>query len=745
MPNNLFALLARYRVVIPGIQRHYVQGANNPKAESVRKQFVEGIFNAIETNSVFNMHFIYGPINTDGEDSFVPVDGQQRLTTLWLIARYAAERSDPETRAGVLTLLSRFTYEDRLNAKRFCQALTRNDSKWNKDQDQDPNPNILCQNWFLDYWKEDETVASMIRMLSTIHNEWQNRKNIITGEQVLEAIGDKITFGLEIDSFGDDIYMKMNARGLQLTQWENFKCKFSESLPGYKDWDKDMEVLSNQYFECSGEKHELPDNSFFALYARVMAFEKEGLNKQCGGSIKLLANFVHDTWQQIELPFVPYTDFSIDADKAENVARTCVIMLKVVLKNYQKKVPYFGSRTLFETFFHPKNNNDLDFTLCCYEYFKEFNDVDCKDFVQALRLIWNILENVGRPSDNIHNRVDFVKKFIEIGDKSLYSSQSKDNIKDCPDQVEEEVEKATKMHGVDQSKPSDWNEGKLGKWQNWRCAIELAENFAFFKGAIRFLYRNAQGEATWENFATKLCNSMELFDREGLQEDKREKANNALISHCERLEDLRRKPVFDAGKESWKRILIDSSISGCVNSLLLKPNDISDNSDEVIRTLIDDTVWKNLIKETSGYELEWRCASPSLWLNRHLYKTLKLTRNNREDILDAFIDNPDVEFEKKDKDLYLQIHGVNYYYAVPVFFKYRYNGKEYRFAWQTWGWIDMYCDDNRLYDLYFKKYEQGFTIEIENGKNYEFYINQIVTCINSYEKFREEHNEIISE
>lgn len=52
----------------------------------------------------------------------------------------------------------------------------------------------------------------------------------------------------------------------------------------------------------------------------------------------------------------------------------------------------------------------------------------------------------------------------------------------------------------------------------------------------------------------------------------------------------------------------------------------------------------------------------------------------------------------------------------------------------------MYCDDNRLYDLYFKKHEQGFTIEIENDK---IYINQVVTCINSYEKFIEEHNEII--
>lgn len=40
-PNNILALLSRYRVIIPGIQRHYVQGANNRKAESIRQQFIK--------------------------------------------------------------------------------------------------------------------------------------------------------------------------------------------------------------------------------------------------------------------------------------------------------------------------------------------------------------------------------------------------------------------------------------------------------------------------------------------------------------------------------------------------------------------------------------------------------------------------------------------------------------------------------------------------------------------------------
>lgn len=737
VPDNLFALLSRYRVVIPGIQRHYVQGANNPKAESVRKQFIKEIFTAIEKKqNEFNLHFIYGPINTNGEDSFVPVDGQQRLTTLWLIARYAAEKAEPSDRKDLLSLLSRFTYEDRINAKRFCQALTCEDSRW--DITQDPNPDILCQDWFVDYWKEDETVASMIRMLSTIYEEWNKHQDSITAEDILEAIASKIRFNLKIDAFGDDIYMKMNARGLQLTQWENFKGKFSEDLCEDKKewWVKEMEELSNRFFTCSDEQHELPDNAFFALYARIMAYEAKKTGVDCGNGIKELAAYTHNTWSQIELPFVPYSDFSGITNNesiASTVAATCVKMIKTVLDRYQEIVPYFGDRTLFETFFHPKNKNDLDFTLCCYEYFKKFDNIETKDFLKALRLMWNILENVQ------DNRVELVKKIIDLEDKTLYSRQIKKIIgSNAPEQAEEEAEKAIQMHYNDKSMPNDWNEEKLGSWSNWNDAIEKAEEYAFFHGSIRFLYeKNSNGKTTWENFATKLSNCMDLFVSEGLSEDKKVKANQVLISHCEDWKKLIRKPVFDAKNESWKQVLTDSSLSECVNGLLLSPNEIVDNHNEIIQILIDDTIWKNLIKETPGYELEWKANSLSLWLNWYLYLTLKLKRNNREDILDAFINESKVTFDAPEEKRYRTIKGKNYYFAVPMWFTYKYKGKEYHFAWQTWGNIDMYDNSwERLYDQYDREMANNFTIHIdeETGHDSSYYLKKIEDCINCYEK-----------
>lgn len=761
VPDNLFTLLSRYRVVIPGIQRHYVQGANNPKAESVRKQFIKEIFTAIEKKqNEFNLHFIYGPINTNGEDSFVPVDGQQRLTTLWLIARYAVEKAESSDRKDLLRLLSRFTYEDRINAKRFCQALTCEDSRWNITQD--PNPNILCQDWFVDYWKEDETVASMIRMLSTIHEEWNKHQDSITAEDILEAIASKIRFELKIDAFGDDIYMKMNARGLQLTQWENFKGKFSEDLREDKKewWVKEMEELSNRFFTCSDEQHELPDNAFFALYARIMAYEARKSSVDCGNNIKELAAYTHNhnTWSQIELPFVPYSDFSgimqgIQDYKgnepiASTVAETCVKIIKTVLDNAQEIVPYFGDSKLFDTFFHPQNGNELDFTLCCYEYFKKFDNIDTRDFLKDLRLMWNILENVDKQYENPDDRVKLIKKIIDIEDKdlkykTLYSPKIKEIIgsiasEQAKEQAEEEAEKAIQMQHNDQSMPNDWNEETLGPWKNWNYAIEKAEECAFFHGSIRFLYeKNSNGETIWEKFATKLSNCKNLFTKDGLSEEKKVKANQVLISHCENWENLRQKLVFDANKESWKKVLTNSSLSKCVNGLLLSPNEIVDNHDDIIQLLIDNDIWKNLITKNSGYKLEWRANSLSLWLNRYPYLTLKLMRNNREDILDAFINESKVTFDAPEEKRYRTIKGKNYYFAVPMWFTYKYKGKEYHFAWQTWGNIDMYDNSwERLYDQYDREMANNFTIHIdeETGHDSSYYLKKIEDCINCYEK-----------
>lgn len=230
---------------------------------------------------------------------------------------------------------------------------------------------------------------------------------------------------------------------------------------------------------------------------------------------------------------------------------------------------------------------------------------------------------------------------------------------------------------------------------------------------------------------------MDLFVSEGLSEDKKVKANQVLISHCENWINLIRKPVFDTDKESWKQVLTDVKLSEYVNGLLLSPNEIADSHDDIIQLLIDNDIWKNLINENSGYELEWKESSPSLWLSRYPRFTLKLSRNNREDILDAFINESKVTFDAPEEKRYRTIKGKNYYFAVPMWFTYKYKGKEYHFAWQTWGYIDMYDNGwKRLCEQYDGEMANNFTIHIDKETDHDssYYIKKIEDCIDCYEK-----------
>ena len=177
-PRTLFELLSRYRVVVPAIQRHYVQGANTPKAKEVRLGFLCDLFTHFKEHpdSPFKLDYIFGPIRTDGDDAFVPVDGQQRLTTVWLLARYAVEKVPQTERIALLNLLARFTYEGRLFAQRFCDDITRADSPrwWEENQQPIKKPSaVLRQKKVLNPgWESDATVAAMSCMLDAIHEKW---------------------------------------------------------------------------------------------------------------------------------------------------------------------------------------------------------------------------------------------------------------------------------------------------------------------------------------------------------------------------------------------------------------------------------------------------------------------------------------------------------------------------------------------------------------------------------------------
>lgn len=90
MNNNklsFWELIKNHKIVIPIIQRDYAQGRIGK--EYLRQNFLSQLIHALHTNSPLTLDFIY---SNEENNTMNPLDGQQRLTTLWLLHWYIAFR-----------------------------------------------------------------------------------------------------------------------------------------------------------------------------------------------------------------------------------------------------------------------------------------------------------------------------------------------------------------------------------------------------------------------------------------------------------------------------------------------------------------------------------------------------------------------------------------------------------------------------------------------------------------------------
>ena len=76
-------LLEEYKVEIPIIQRDYTQGRISDDAAAIREELLNCIYNALTKKERIDFDFVYGRV--EKEDTLYPLDGQQRLTTFYLL------------------------------------------------------------------------------------------------------------------------------------------------------------------------------------------------------------------------------------------------------------------------------------------------------------------------------------------------------------------------------------------------------------------------------------------------------------------------------------------------------------------------------------------------------------------------------------------------------------------------------------------------------------------------------------
>ena len=84
---TFWELLNNYKIEIPKIQRDYAQGRTDVKVVKLVDKFLNDLKSSIQNSEELNLDFVYGRVDND---ILIPLDGQQRLTTLFLIHWYIA-------------------------------------------------------------------------------------------------------------------------------------------------------------------------------------------------------------------------------------------------------------------------------------------------------------------------------------------------------------------------------------------------------------------------------------------------------------------------------------------------------------------------------------------------------------------------------------------------------------------------------------------------------------------------------
>jgi len=208
------------KIEIPIIQRDYAQGRKNKKVARIRERFLDALYNAIVNQKEITLDFVYGDISSDGV--LTPLDGQQRLTTLFLLHWYIAKKENIDK--SNYDFLKNFSYAVRFSSRDFCQELIDYSPDFSN---QFLSTKLKDQPWYPYEWKNDPTIQSMLVMIDAIHQKFNHSPNLWKPLVEKELIN---FYFLPLNQMGltDDLYIKMNSRGKPLTTFEHFKAEFEE-------------------------------------------------------------------------------------------------------------------------------------------------------------------------------------------------------------------------------------------------------------------------------------------------------------------------------------------------------------------------------------------------------------------------------------------------------------------------------------------------------------------------------------
>lgn len=545
------------KIVIPQIQRPYAQGRSDDLCTYVRNTFLDEIFESLtnDNEEILDLNFIYGIIKPNNDEYKLELlDGQQRLTTLFLLYWYIANvelESGSQEDNFIRNCLSRFLYETRSTSTVFCQDLA---SYKVKLEEKAPKEVIRNSKWYFKSFDRDSTISAMLTMLDAIHERY-------TSLEVTKLFGklQKLQFyvkSLGLFNLSEELYIKMNARGLQLSPFENFKADLVNFMSN-KKYVKYQELVS-LYKKGSSDKIPFHLNFSIKLDAKwVDIFWKNGAEDFDDAFMSFFSRFFACKYIIASKNSVSDRDMRIDKN------------IKNFYTNAEEQIgtnEYFGFKT-YEALLdsHPEYILTLDKVLDAlyqYDYLSEekyithqllpawekMEDTDGDDFycntsakmshvklialsavieyieamhfdivtfAQWMRVVWNVIENTNidslTPVSSLVRKfsavIHFIAKKMEDG-KNFYSSLS-----EWYYEMSSERENRALLEEIEKAK-------RIAEDPSWENVWKDIEKHPYLKGMVTFFYNPSMSQQVYSHSA-QLAKSM--FDENGIASIYKEK------------------------------------------------------------------------------------------------------------------------------------------------------------------------------------------------------------------------------
>lgn len=618
---SFYQLISKYQIEIPIIQRDYAQGRDNAKAADVRKSLIKKMKIAVEDeNKTLFFDFVYGRV--DG-NKFIPFDGQQRLTSLFLFHKYVFEKCQSESDCRhngnciCKEILKRFSYATRQSSRDFCEKLVQENVI--PSDEKKVSENIKNLSWFYPDWQKDPTIIGMLTMLDEIHNQMNGKKNFkVIAEKLTSGCNCPITFhfvDMGEHRLSDETYVKMNARGKQLTPFENFKASLEQYLEE-KNKHELLSRLKGQYDE-SKQKYTGIDGSWLDLFWEVTNKDKQkNEGKELPDSLMMSFFNRHfmNVWRcwyankyktekereklseeedfnnriQKEMPLLPTKDDFVSFDIYSYVMDKCGIddcltpifnicdalcteenNIKEACQAVWNRDP--NTQEKWNLFKGKINNNEETYQskTAFYALLKYFGNTKSEDktedkLAQWMRIAWNIIENFVEREESY---IPALQLIDSIAAKDFNITQLGDNYNGvAKEQVKEEIAKAKQILNNDCDCVTNKRFG-----ESWEDAINKAEKYAFFKGAIRFLFQDENGNVNWCDFDKKWENAQKYFDCENPIYLNGKKLLRTLISYFDSWDNFINID-YDNTATSWKNKLLNTKLTKPLHNFLMNGN-----------------------------------------------------------------------------------------------------------------------------------------------------------------------------